>query len=138
MLISNKRTAGLPSTDPIGPQSSCSAPLGSLHLGLCRATAPSQINAPLGSLPLGPCWASAPHQIHTLLGSLPLGLPTTQTLPDPISVRNDQSHAPLGSPPLRHCQIPTPPESLPFRQSQATALQAFQITAPSGYCSGHH
>jgi hypothetical protein len=59
MPWSNKRTAGLPSPHSIGLQSHCSAPLGSLPLGLCQATASCQIHAPPGAPPLEPC------QIHT-------------------------------------------------------------------------
>jgi hypothetical protein len=68
-----------------------------------------------------------------------------------ICVWDDQSHTLLGSPPhwdpRPSRQAPAWCEtaafssllgSLPFRQSQAPALQAFRITTPQGSHSGHH
>jgi hypothetical protein len=80
---SNKITAGLPSPNPVGLQSQCSAPLDSPSLGLCWATAPCRIHAPTPprSTPLRLCQAPDLHCIHAPLGPLPLGLHRIHTTP---------------------------------------------------------
>jgi hypothetical protein len=135
---SNKRTAGLPSPHPIDLQSRCSAPPCSLPLRLHQVTAPHRIHAPPpGSPLLRPCWALTPCRINALLGPPPLRhcwapavLGTTGSTPcmDPHLL----GHA--GSTPLG----PQPLSPLPLGQSQAPALEAFQITAPPGSYSACH
>jgi hypothetical protein len=97
MPRSNKRTASVPSSCPVGLWSCCSAPLGSLPLGPHQAPAPCWIHAPQGSLPLELRWAPALHWIYNPLGSLPLGPPAPRALKGPSSTWDDWIHALTGS-----------------------------------------
>jgi hypothetical protein len=130
-------------------------PPGSLPLRPCQTLAPHWIHAPPRPLPLG--WAK--------LDPCPTGTPTYWALPDPHLTRTPTTQAcsPSGSAgPQLHmgwpepcptriptpqgwapawCETATSPSMLgflPLRQSQASALQAFQITTPPGSHLGCH
>jgi hypothetical protein len=94
----------MPSPHPVGLQSCCSTPQGSLPLRLYWITPPHWNNAlpQPGSLPLRLCQALAPPgppplgtcQIHALLGPQSLG---------PCQIHTPSGLPPLKSPPLRLC-----------------------------------
>jgi hypothetical protein len=112
-----KRTASLPSPHPVGLQSRCTAPLGSLPFRQHRAPAPPQIHKLLGSLAmLGPspvldlCSAGIPTPQATLdpsSASQPCSARISthwappQALLGPSSMWDNKIHATPGFPPLR-------------------------------------